>query len=58
MKCPNCGYSPKLGRPKILNDDMVKLFSNKGFSLQKIAGIFGVTRGAIQASLKRYARKR
>lgn len=65
MKCPLCklskerGYARvKRGRPKKVDDPSVKRLRNKyGWSLAKIALEFGVTRGAIQASLKRSARK-
>lgn len=53
MKCPNCGYEPPIGRPKKLNDGVIKKLKRKGASLAKIAEKFGVTRGAIHASLKR-----
>jgi len=53
MKCPNCGYEPPRGRPKKLNDKKVKELSRKGLSLAEIAEKFGVTRGAVQAALKR-----
>jgi lambda repressor-like predicted transcriptional regulator len=53
MKCPNCGYSPKKGRPKKLDDKEIKALAKTGWSLQALATTFGVTRGAIQASLKR-----
>ncbi len=53
MKCPNCGYEPAKGRPKKLNDVKVRELHRSGFSLSQIADKFGVTRGAIQASLRR-----
>lgn len=53
MKCPKCGYHPPIGRPKKLNDKEVVRLHKKGWSLSKIAEKFSVTRGAIQASLKR-----
>ena len=52
-KCPNCGYEPPRGAPKKLDDKKVKAERNKGKSLAEIAEKFGVTRGAIQAALKR-----
>lgn len=53
MKCPNCGYEPPRGRPKELDDKDIKKMKRKGKSLAEIAEKYGVTRGAIQASLKR-----
>ena len=53
MKCPNCGYEPTKGRPKKLNDAKIKKMSRAGRSLAEIAEKFKVTRGAIQAALKR-----
>ena len=53
FKCPNCGYEPPKGRPKGLDDKAVKALKTKGWSLARIAAKFGVTRGAIQAALKR-----
>lgn len=53
MKCPNCGYEPPKGRPKKLDDKKVKALSKKGKSLAEIAAKFKVTRGAVQAALKR-----
>jgi transposase len=41
------------GRPKKLNDKKIKALSKEGWSLKAIATSFGVTRGAIQAALKR-----
>jgi DNA invertase Pin-like site-specific DNA recombinase len=53
MKCPNCGYEPPKGRPKKLDDAKVLKMRAKGKSLAEIAKKFGVTRGAVQAALKR-----
>ena len=53
MKCPNCGYEPPKGRPKKLDDKKIMDMKNKGKSLAEIAQKFNVTRGAIQASLRR-----
>lgn len=52
-KCPNCGYAPPRGAPKKLDDKKVKALKAKGRSLAQIAEKFGVTRGAVQAALKR-----
>jgi transposase len=52
-KCPQCGYEPPNGRPKKLDDKKVKQLKKAGFSLSQIAKKFGVTRGAVQAALKR-----
>ena len=52
-KCPNCGYEPPRGAPKKLDDKKVAKLKKDGKSLAEIAENFGVTRGAIQASLKR-----
>lgn len=53
MKCPNCGYEPPRGRPKKLNDAKVRAEYRKTKSLAETAKKFGVTRGAVQAALKR-----
>ena len=53
MKCLKCGYEPPKGRPKALDDKKVAKLKKDGKSLAEIAENFGVTRGAIQASLKR-----
>ena len=53
MKCPHCGYEPTRGRPKRLDDRMIGKLRKKGQSLSEIAKKLGVTRGAVQASLKR-----
>lgn len=53
MKCPKCGYQPLRGRPKKLDDEKVNKLYKRKKSLQEIADLFGVTRGAVQASLKR-----
>lgn len=45
--------SPKKGRPKTLDDKRIKELKKDGFSLSQIAEKFGVSRGAIQAALKR-----
>lgn len=53
-QCPQCGYEPPRGRPKKLDDKKIKkLYHKDGWSLSAIASSMGVTRGAIQASLKR-----
>lgn len=52
-RCPQCGYEPAKGRPKKLNDAAIKKLKAKGKSLADIAEKYGVTRGAIQAALKR-----
>ena len=56
MTCPKCGHefrSPKVGRPRLLDDHRVLSLTRKGWSLAEIADLFNVTRAAIQASLKR-----
>jgi predicted DNA-binding protein YlxM (UPF0122 family) len=53
MKCPKCGFSPKLGRPKKLPDKKIKALAKTGWSLQALATTYNVTRGAIQAAIKR-----
>ncbi len=53
MKCPHCGYEPPIGRPKKIDDRKVKKMHKAGKSLAEIADKMGVTRGAIQAALKR-----
>ncbi len=53
MKCPKCGYAPPIGRPKKLDDKKIKALKLSGKSLADIAIKFGVTRGAVQAALKR-----
>lgn len=50
---PGEGYKPEMGRPKRLDDSEVKRLKKSGHSLAKIADKFGVTRGAVQAALKR-----
>lgn len=57
MGCPKCGYEPPKGRPKKLDDQSVRHLSKDGYSLATMATHFGVTRGAIQASLKRTKKK-
>jgi IS30 family transposase len=52
-KCPKCGYTPPKGRPKEVDDLKVRQFRLRGFSLAEIAERLGVTRGAIQAAIKR-----
>lgn len=52
-KCPNCGYEPPKGRPKKLDDKKIKKLKARGKSLSEIAEMFNVTRGAVQAALKR-----
>lgn len=52
-KCPQCGYEPPRGRPKKLDDKKIKKLKAQGKSLAEIAEKFGVTRGAVQAALKR-----
>ena len=54
MKCPKCGYMPPKGRPKKLNDKKIAALAKTGWSLQALATTFKVTRGAIQASLRRF----
>ncbi len=55
--CPNCGHTYTetkcIGRPKKLDDRKILEMRKKGKSLAEIAHKYGVTRGAIQASLKR-----
>lgn len=53
MKCPKCGYEPPRGRPKKLNDKAIRKLKLNGWSLADLADKYKVTRGAIQASLKR-----
>ncbi len=53
MKCPSCGYEPTRGRPKKIDDAKVRKMRSAGKPLAEIAEKFGVTRGAIQAALKR-----
>lgn len=57
MKCPKCGYEPPRGRPAKLDVKRVKAERKKGKSLAEIAKKFGVTRGAIQAAIKRRSKK-
>lgn len=59
LKCPRCGYQPRRGPPQKLNDALVLWCrENTTYSLQEIALMFDVTKGAIQASLKRTAKSR
>lgn len=55
MICPKCGYSSagRIGRPKHIDDKRVAKLRAKGKTLAEIAKKLGVTRGAIQASLRR-----
>jgi len=53
MTCAKCGYSPPRGRPKKLDDAEVRKLHAKGLSLGAIADKLGVTRSAVQASLRR-----
>lgn len=59
IKCAKCGHEynpPKnkpLGRPKKLDDKMVKIMRKRRWPLSRIANHFGVSRGAVQASIKR-----
>lgn len=61
MTCPKCGYSPpkeKLGRPRKLDDLVIRpLHDLWGWSLSEIAEKYGVSKSAIQKSLKRSAKK-
>lgn len=47
------GEEPTRGRPKTLDDAKVSKLHKAGKSLAEIAKKFGVTRGAVQAALKR-----
>lgn len=53
MKCPKCGFAPTIGRPKKIDDDAVMKMRKKKMSLAQIADQLGVTRGAVQAAIKR-----
>lgn len=53
MPCQKCGYSPPMGRPKKLNDKKIYKLALTGWSLTALATQFEVTRGAIQAAIKR-----
>jgi DNA invertase Pin-like site-specific DNA recombinase len=52
-KCPQCGYEPPKGRPKKVDDAKAVKMKKQGKSLATIAKKLGVTRGAVQAALKR-----
>jgi IS30 family transposase len=52
MKCPKCGHAFP-GRPKLLDDIKVRELKKSGLNNRQIADKFGVTRGAIQYSIKR-----
>lgn len=57
MECPKCGYKPNMGRPKKLDDKKIRKLALTGWSLTALATQFEVTRGAIQASIKRAIKK-
>jgi hypothetical protein len=57
-KCPQCGYEPPKGRPKKLDDEAIWRWHKGDHSLAVIARAFKVTRGAVQASIKRYEKTR
>lgn len=54
--CEKCGHKPaekQLGRPKTIDDAAVKFFRRMGWSMAKIAAEMGVSKGAVQGSVKR-----
>lgn len=54
--CPWCGHKPpeaKRGRPRKLDDAKVRSMNRQGWSLAEIAKVLKVSKGAVQASLKR-----
>lgn len=53
MKCPQCGYAPKKGRPKKIDDAKVRAMRKRGATLSEIAHHFNVTRMSVHHSLKR-----
>lgn len=53
MKCPMCGYSPRRGRPRTLNDRQVQALIRGGWSITATAKHLKVTRMAIYNVLKR-----
>jgi len=57
MKCPKCGYSPKRGRPKKLDDEEVRRLMDQGLGIRGTARKLGVTHGAVAAALKRQMKR-
>lgn len=57
VNCPICGkpgyVPPAKGRPKKTNDAAILAAKKRGRSLAQIADRYGITRGAVQAALKR-----
>ena len=56
-KCPQCGYSPPMGRPKKLDDKKIAKLRKQGLGVREIGRKLGVTHGAIRASLARTQQK-
>lgn len=52
-QCVQCGHVRRRGAIQKLNDKKVRSLRNKGLSLAELAEKFEVTRGGIQASLRR-----
>ncbi len=52
MKCPKCGFSPKLGRPSKIDSMEAFKLRGLGWTLQNIADFMGVTKSAIAYVLK------
>jgi hypothetical protein len=52
MKCPKCGHVLR-GRPHVVDDTKVQAMIKEGWSIAAIGRKFGVTRAAIQYSIRR-----
>lgn len=55
MTCPKCGYTPRIGRPRVLDDARVMRWYRRGWPIARIAKKFGVSKPAIAQSLRRAA---
>jgi hypothetical protein len=53
MKCPQCGYEPPIGRPKVVDDARVAKMRAKGTPFREIAEKLEVSLGAVQAADRR-----
>ena len=53
MKCPKCGFQPKLGRPRKIEREDVLTLRKKGYSLRAIAKLIGVSVSTVCVALRR-----
>jgi hypothetical protein len=62
MICPSCNKSgyvrPKMGRPIEVDDAKIRRLFGGGYNQCQISRMLGISRGAVQASLKRTKGKR